>query len=69
MSGETDVAVYHCEGPVDAVIDEARALVYSDVSTLGAWLKGCYPQLSGDLCSRVIRNVLEIFLEELEKKP
>lgn len=68
MSGETDIVVYHCEGPVDAVIDEARDLVYSDVSTLEAWLKGLHPQLSDDLCSRIVRNVLETFLKELDEK-
>ena len=67
MSGETDIVTHYSGGPIDRTIDEARDLVYSDVSTLEAWLRGLHPELSGDLCSRVVRNVLEVFLEELEK--
>lgn len=68
MSGEIDIAVYHCEGPVDVVIDEARDLVYSDVSTLPSFLKDCYPTLSDDLCNRIVKAIVNIFLEELNEK-
>lgn len=68
MSGKMDIVTYHCEGPVDKAIDDARELVYCDVSTLPSFLKGRYPTLSDDLYRRIVKNVVGIVLEELEKK-
>ena len=65
---ETDVVTHHCLGPLDRTIDDARDLVYSLVSTLPSFLKDRYPTLSDDLCKRIVRNVVDIFLKELEKK-
>jgi len=68
MSGEMDIVTYHCEGPIERAIDDARELVYSDVSTLPSFLKHRHPTLSDDLCNRIVKNVVGIVLEELEEK-
>lgn len=63
-----DVVAYRCGGPIDGIIDDARDMVYSDVATLADFLKDRHPALSDDLCRRIVRQVVGIFLEELENR-
>ena len=60
--------LFPLEGPLDRTIDDARDLVYSDVSTLPSFLKDRHPTLTDELCRAIVRNVVDIFLKELENR-